>query len=62
MYYIVVLAWALKYFFDSFATELPWISCDNWWNTDKCIDVNGKGVNGSEHVANATDSVVEYWE
>uniref|UniRef100_A0A8C5EMY0 Transporter n=1 Tax=Gouania willdenowi TaxID=441366 RepID=A0A8C5EMY0_GOUWI len=33
MTYIVILAWALLYFVFSFSPQLPWASCDNYWNT-----------------------------
>lgn len=36
IYYIVVMAWALFYFFNSFRENLPWGECDNWWNTAAC--------------------------
>ena len=62
IYYIVVLAWGLRYFIASFNSTLPWSTCDNWWNTDRCIDVMGLAANGSTKIVNATDSVVEYWE
>lgn len=34
-YYIVILAWAFLYLFSSFHTVLPWVSCNNTWNTGK---------------------------
>ncbi|XP_037086915.1 sodium- and chloride-dependent GABA transporter 1-like [Pollicipes pollicipes] len=35
-YYIVVMAWALFYFFNSFRAALPWGDCNNWWNAPTC--------------------------
>ena len=36
VYYNMILAWAMFYLFASLDSELPWKSCDNWWNTDAC--------------------------
>uniref|UniRef100_A0A3P9HH39 Transporter n=1 Tax=Oryzias latipes TaxID=8090 RepID=A0A3P9HH39_ORYLA len=33
VYYIIILAWTLLYLFSSFGSELPWVSCNNSWNT-----------------------------
>lgn len=35
-YYIVVLAWALFYLWDSLARDVPWRGCNNFWNTKTC--------------------------
>lgn len=38
VYYIVILAWAVFYFFMSMRSKLPWSTCDNAWNTITCIN------------------------
>ncbi|XP_068630108.1 sodium-dependent dopamine transporter [Battus philenor] len=35
-YYNVIIAWALRFFFASFTTMLPWTNCNNEWNTPSC--------------------------
>ncbi|XP_067931327.1 sodium-dependent dopamine transporter-like [Watersipora subatra] len=35
-YYNTIIAWSLYYFFASFTLNLPYISCDNEWNTCLC--------------------------
>jgi solute carrier family 6 (neurotransmitter transporter, GABA) member 1 len=38
VYYIVILAWAIFYFFMSMRSKLPWSTCDNAWNTITCVN------------------------
>ncbi len=40
LYYNVIVAWCMYYFFASMTSELPWVTCDNWWNTELCVDAN----------------------
>nr|QRN45427.1 sodium- and chloride-dependent GABA transporter 1 [Carausius morosus] len=38
VYYIVILAWAIFYFFMSLRSDVPWRSCSNYWNTPNCVN------------------------
>jgi hypothetical protein len=60
VYYEVILAWSLRYLFDSFSWELPWKFCTNKWNSPCCSDqlLYGSSYNGTykknSHHANLT--------
>ena len=71
VFYIVVLAWAIYYLVASMTTELPWASCNHWWNTANCrsyYDFCAPGSNASDcdrpsfTTQNFTSPVREYWE
>ncbi|KAL1501998.1 hypothetical protein ABEB36_007213 [Hypothenemus hampei] len=38
-YYNVILAWALYYLGSSISEELPWMHCNNTWNTEQCWEM-----------------------
>ncbi|XP_041083238.1 sodium- and chloride-dependent GABA transporter 2-like [Polyodon spathula] len=63
IYYIVILAWALFYFFHSFSWELPWASCRNTWNTGTCVEFDKQNLTSNWTVPNnATSPAMEFWE
>ena len=41
-FYNVIIAWSLHFFFASFTGNLPWISCNNPWNTPQCLEVGAE--------------------
>ena len=60
VYYNVVIAHVMMYLFASFAaipSGLPWVDCNNWWNSDDCITPqytsSGNGTNFTD--TNFTD-------
>ncbi|OWR46493.1 high-affinity octopamine transporter [Danaus plexippus plexippus] len=37
-YYNVIIGWAFYFLVSSARSELPWVHCDNSWNTEQCWD------------------------
>ena len=73
IFYIVVLAWAIYYLVSSMAAELPWASCDNWWNSAQCrpyhalcTEANATAtinlIDACAARQNFTSPVREFWE
>jgi hypothetical protein len=56
VYYEVILAWTLRYLFDSFSTDLPWRHCTNKWNTECCSEQLLYGSSSSSSSPTTTTS------
>ncbi|XP_040027437.2 sodium- and chloride-dependent GABA transporter 2 [Gasterosteus aculeatus] len=63
MTYMLILAWALFYLVFSFSPQLPWASCDNYWNTANCIDLTAQNKTREwTNQTNAASAATEFWE
>ncbi|CAH2086154.1 unnamed protein product [Euphydryas editha] len=58
-YYNVIIAWALRFFFASFTTMLPWTNCNNEWNTPACqpFEANWELLNANKSTRHHNSSV-----
>lgn len=65
-YYNVIIAWSLYYLFSSMTSELPWLRCDNYWNSPNCTDpkaINGSIIgNGTSYAKYKITPAAEYYE
>ncbi|KAL8594857.1 hypothetical protein ACOMHN_016098 [Nucella lapillus] len=55
-YYNIILAWSLYYLVSSFQSTLPWMRCDQWWNTPNCRTFTGPR-NATSLIATSVDNV-----
>ncbi|XP_040901650.1 sodium- and chloride-dependent GABA transporter 2-like [Toxotes jaculatrix] len=63
MTYIIILSWALLYLVFSFSSQLPWASCNNYWNTDDCVDFSQRNITIQwTNQTNSTSAATEFWE
>lgn len=60
IYYIVILAWATYYLFQSFQSELPWAQCNHSWNSEHCLEDTLR--RNHSLMKNFTSPVTEFWD
>jgi len=64
LYYITVMAWALNYFVQVFQSELPWMKCGQWFNTNSCItyeEAMTRNFTGFDN-SNVSLPITEFWD
>ena len=44
VYYNIIITWTIYFFYHSLRAVLPWSTCDNQWNTQKCY-IRGESIN-----------------
>lgn len=58
IYYNVIIAYPLVFIVKSIAKELPWLHCNNEWNTQFCLELQHSQSNTTEILArNITGSI-----
>ncbi|CAD5122602.1 DgyrCDS11014 [Dimorphilus gyrociliatus] len=55
LYYNVIIAYALYFFFASMTNNLPWTDCSNSWNTRFCITANISRAESGNNISNVSD-------
>ena len=67
-YYNVIIGWSFFYLFSSCSSSpLPWTSCSNDWNSDKCWEggwmlINDSMANRTYNKNTSVSSTLEFFE
>ncbi|XP_068605330.1 sodium- and chloride-dependent GABA transporter 3-like [Brachionichthys hirsutus] len=59
--YVIVEAWTIFYLVFSFRSQLPWVTCNNTWNTATCL-TKFNSSNATANQTKGTSAAVEFWE
>uniref|UniRef100_H3CRA5 Transporter n=1 Tax=Tetraodon nigroviridis TaxID=99883 RepID=H3CRA5_TETNG len=52
--FVIIQAWALFYLVFSFRSELPWVTCNNSWNTANCRSLQAVDSSSVNYITNQT--------
>lgn len=59
IYFVVAMSWCVFYFFKSLTSgEFEWATCDNWWNTEKCVPLESSASYNSSMYQNNTKEAI----
>jgi solute carrier family 6 (neurotransmitter transporter, serotonin) member 4 len=53
LYYATIIAYSVYYLIVSFAYVMPWSTCNNEWNTNRCLPLANQSKSGNETVWNS---------
>ncbi|CAF0951290.1 unnamed protein product [Brachionus calyciflorus] len=59
LYYATIISYSVFYLFASFRLVMPWSSCNNEWNSDKCIE---RIYENNSSVVNPVSPAEEYYK
>ncbi|XP_077973165.1 sodium- and chloride-dependent betaine transporter-like isoform X1 [Styela clava] len=64
VYYPMLLAWSLRWLVASFSASMPWTTCNNQWNSVKCLPLSQIAAdfskNSTDHLSSNTSSQILY--
>ncbi|XP_077972776.1 sodium- and chloride-dependent betaine transporter-like [Styela clava] len=64
VYYPMLLAWSLRWLVASFSAFMPWTTCNNQWNSVKCLPLSQIAAdfskNSTDHLSSNTSSQILY--
>uniref|UniRef100_A0A3P8U740 Transporter n=1 Tax=Amphiprion percula TaxID=161767 RepID=A0A3P8U740_AMPPE len=62
MTYLIILSWALLYLMFSFSSQLPWATCNNYWNTGTIQRLFHCQIVPWNNQTNSTSAATEFWD
>lgn len=57
IYFNVLICYSVIYLVGSFMPNIPWMSCDNWWNTPECRTAEERALEAAAHLNHSISSI-----